>query len=172
MSYGQGDPDYSNFSSPSYYCGNCGSTIVYPYKWRLIDESTFLTKDLRTIKSRVVLVIDKNGSHIRICDYCDELFTTSQLIELFNKKGIGIKGRKKEKNKKWNEREEKKRQKVVNEFGRKILIYELCPDCGGTGEIWSSPGGYLDNCEKCFNGEITKLISIGELKKLINKEEK
>ena len=51
MSYGQGDPDYSNFSSPSYYCGNCGSTIVYPYKWRLIDESILFFRKLTKARS-------------------------------------------------------------------------------------------------------------------------
>ena len=78
---------------------------------------------------------------------------------------MGKKEREKEKLRKWNDREEKKRQKAVIEFGRKIKIYELCPDCGGAGSVEPKPGYIHKTCNKCYNGIVIKLIPLKELTK-------
>lgn len=164
MSYGSGE--YENkYSTPDhkYYCANCGQQIYHPYKWRNVDKSQDFTKDWEIIKSKIYIQTNENGKHIRLCDCCDKLFTTQQLIKLFLINGIGEKGREKEKLIKWNDREERKRQKAVNEFGRKIKIYELCLDCGGAGFVELSPDDYRKGCNKCYEGIVTKLISLDEL---------
>ncbi len=170
MSWGEGEVHYEWWQKPSegyYVCANCEQQIYYPYKWRNVDKSQSFTKDWKTIKSKIYIQINKEGKHIRLCDCCDELFTTKQLIKLFLINGMGKKGREKEKVKKWNEIEEKKKQKAVLKFGRKIKIYEMCPDCGGKGFTIGHYGDYHKGCNNCLNGEVSKLIPFEELINLI-----
>lgn len=173
MSWGEGEyhqewwektPDYE------YFCSNCGQQIYYPYKWRNVDKSKTLTKDWKIIKSKTYVQINEDGKWIRLCDCCDELYTTEQLIKLFLISGMGKKGRKKEKLNKWNEGEKRIRQKAVIEFGEKIMVYELCSDCGGTGFIKPNPNDYRERCENCLGGKITKLIPLYELSKSATKD--
>ena len=170
MSWGEGEYHEEWWQSTpdnKYFCANCGVQIYYPYKWRNVDKSQSFTGDWNIIKFKIYIQTHEDGKHIRLCDDCDKLFTTKQLIKLFLINKMGKKGREGEKIKKWKERKEKKRQKVVNEFGKKIEIHELCPDCDGDGMVAPSPSEFRKECEKCLNGKTTKLISIEELKKLL-----
>ncbi len=170
MSWGEGEYHQEwQTPTPEFFCANCGVQIYYPYKWRKVDKSQSFTKGWEIIKSKIYIQTNRDGKHIRLCNCCDELFSTQQLIKLFLIHGLGKKGREKELLKKWNEREERKRQKAVNKFGRKIEIYELCPDCGGTGFIKPDPHKYRKVCETCLGGKVTRLIDLAHLKILIEK---
>jgi len=164
MSWGEGEyDDRWDIPDHEYFCANCGTEIYYPYKWRNVDKSQSFTGDWNIIKSKIYIQTNEEGKHIRLCDCCDEFFTTQELIKLFLIDGMGPKGREKEKLKKWNKREEKKRQKTVEKFGRKIQVWELCSACGGVGSIEPKPGYSRKQCIECSNGKVTKLISIEEL---------
>ncbi|KKL98170.1 hypothetical protein LCGC14_1827060 [marine sediment metagenome] len=160
MSWGEGEY-YNEWATPDheFFCCNCGQQIYYPYVWRNIDKSEELTEEWKIIKKKVYMQINETGKHIRLCECCDKFYTSEQLIKSFLRKRYGIRTRAKEKLKKWNDIEESKRQKAVKKFGRKVMVYELCPDCGGTGFIQPGPDEYRKSCDNCLNGEITKLIS-------------